>query len=132
MDKLSNIKGIERGRAEFAYKCAEAGKISKKQSEYRSYVKSIPMMIKMNGVGSTLAFMFSKGGTYELIGQHILGWLKEDKIKILNLDNVYEFKELPHEVVKLDSETYRALTVEVLAFLSWLRRFAEGLIDSGE
>ena len=144
MADLSNAKGIERGRANFAYICAKEGQNCEKlnicpqfrdkkykSKEYRPYVKKIPMMIKTNGLGATLAFMYSKKGTYELIGEHILKWLKQNKLKIIvNIDSIQNFNGLPNEVVKLDSEKYRALTVEVLSFFSWLRRFAEGLIES--
>jgi CRISPR-associated protein Cmr5 len=41
-----SIKGIEHGRAAFAYDCAKKGV---KYNNYDSYVKKVPMMIKTNG-----------------------------------------------------------------------------------
>jgi len=32
-------------------------------------------------------------------------------------------------VISCDSATYRHITREILAFLNWLKRFAEGLIE---
>lgn len=66
----SEIRKIENGRVEFAYKCAEEGKkiaqvseiggVFYKDGKYKSYVKKIPTMIISNGLGQTLAFIHSK------------------------------------------------------------------------
>lgn len=157
------INGIEQGRADFAYQCALDGKniSTKKQlqeydnqwfkdDKYKSYVKSLPMMIKTNGLGATIAFVFSKKakekevnrvrhnpGTepnpknaYDLIYAHINHWLHLP-------ENVYlldgkESLELTLAIVELPSGQYRAVTNEVLALFNWLRRFAEGLIEGDE
>jgi len=62
MSIQSEIKKLEQGRAEFAYKCVkEAVKKfksdTKRQKEYRSYSLKIPIMILTNGLGQTLAFV---------------------------------------------------------------------------
>lgn len=125
------IKGIEQGRANFAYKCAKKGAELSKKKEYKSYVKKIPMLIKTNGLGATFAFMLSKGGTYSDIGNHIKDWLKEDEKKIIDTNKlgINTFQDLVVKIVEMDSTEYRALTTEILAFFNWLRRFAEGLIS---
>ena len=72
-------KTLEQGRAEFAYKYAEAGK--KLGSEYKAYVKKIPMLIKTNGLGATFAFIKSKGGkTYDLIHKQTFEWLSDNEL----------------------------------------------------
>ena len=193
MDKPTQLKGIEQGRAEFAYKCAEQiitlktftgcsnqiikivyekrfqdklknsnnreilndffnepealvkqssqeqdesfqkkiyNYYTKQMKEYKSYAKKIPMLIKTNGLGTTFAFMMSKGGTYEIIGEQVLAWLKFDNKKLLpDANGIENFSELTQKVVELNSLEYRALTLEVLSFLNWLRRFADGLIE---
>lgn len=111
-----------------AQKLKEA--IEKFGKEYKSYAKKLPMMIKGNGLGATLAFAFSKGkdgNAWELLYNDIQLWLQQDHKKFL-LGN-HAQTELVHAVVQLDSSEYRAVAVEVLAFLNWLRRFAEGLIE---
>jgi len=68
-----NIKGIEQGRAKYAYDCAILGKEiqSKKKmivfnnkyfedKNYKSYVKKVPTLIKTNGLGAAFAFIKSK------------------------------------------------------------------------
>lgn len=127
-DETTNIVGIEQGRANFAFQCAEEGSVLPKKKEYKSYVKSIPMMIKTNGIGAAFAFMHSKHGTYDKIGEHIYNWLKKDPKKIIDLNTLNSFADLTNKTVELNSTDYRMLTNEVLAFLSWLRRFADGMI----
>ncbi len=75
----TTIRTLEHGRAQFAYECAKEGSKIEKRKEYKSYVKKIPMLIKTNGLGAALAFMLSKGGTYEFIGEQVLEWLKNDE-----------------------------------------------------
>ena len=123
----TTIKTLEQGRAKFAYDCAVEGS---KKKEYSRYVKKIPMLIKTNGLGATFAFMLSKNGTYKFIGEQILEWLKEDKKNIFpRIKEIKSFKDLNKEIILLNSQDYRIVTIEVLAFLNWLRRFAEGLIE---
>jgi CRISPR-associated protein Cmr5 len=101
----------------------------KTKKEYKSYVKKIPMLIKTNGLGATFAFMLSKGGTYEVIGEQVLSWLEIDEKRFLNDDDINSFKDLNKKIICSKSPEYRALTIEVLAFFNWLKRFADGLIE---
>ena len=84
------------------------------------------MMIKTNGLGASSAFAFSKRNgsdqTWALLTSHIEEWL-------VKKGSLEEAESLHEKVVTLPSTEYRALTVEILAFLNWLRRFAEGLIE---
>ena len=116
------IKDIEKERAIFAYeKVDEAVNNQKiKQSEYKSYCKKIPSLIQTNGLSATFAFMFSKKTTYKFIYNQVDEWLK----KRYDKDNM----ELVEWCIKLDSNKYRKVTIEVLALFNWLRRFAEGKI----
>ena len=140
MAEETKIKGIESGRAKFAWECVnkvvqqwKEEKDKKKLQEYKAYTKKIPMYIKTNGLGATLAFMLSKKDkeAYQKLGQQITEWLKQAPVQIIDLENA-NFKTLVEKIVSLNSSSYRALTIEVLAFLNWLRRFAEGLIEEGE
>ncbi|MBN1182389.1 MAG: type III-B CRISPR module-associated protein Cmr5 [Bacteroidales bacterium] len=126
--------GIEQGRAKFAYD--EVNK-SVKVKDYKSHVKKVPMMIKTNGLGATLAFLYSKqekDAAYKEIGKQITDWLneKDEKYKRYYSEKAEDFQALVEQVVKINSQEYRALTIEVLALFNWLRRFAEGMIDDSE
>jgi CRISPR-associated protein Cmr5 len=117
--------GLEQGRAKYAYECAEKGAaLGKASSEYRAYAKKIPMMIKINGLGATLAFISSKNERYKLIYRQLSVWFTQSEL--IDFDGSQAFVNY---VVTVDSSTYRAMTIETLAFFNWLRRFAEGLIN---
>lgn len=142
-DRTSNLKGIENGRAEFAFLCAKEAKdkFKKNASDYKSYAKNIPMMIKTNGLGATLAFIlskskdkaengkYSKGQSYMLIYEQVKEWLNSDQKKYLLEKADEKENELVNKVISLESTPYRAVTIEVLALFNWLRRFADGLIE---
>jgi len=136
MLKETNITKLEKGRAEFAYKCAVEAKDKEDKnfkSEYRSHVKKIPTMILSNGLGQTLAFIKSKskkGNAYELIYKQLMDYMKSEHTSRINMPNGED--DLTKWVINVDSSTYRYITQEILAFLNWLRRFAEGLIKEKE
>jgi len=130
---MSNGK-LEQGRAAFAYQCAEGGEKLVKNKEYKSYVKKMPMLIKTNGLGAAIAFAFAKDGKggnpdktkpWGLLYTQIEEWLKSDDKKLITFDTT----QLAKKLTETDSATYRAVTVEVLAFLNWLKRFADALIE---
>ena len=142
---MSTRQGIEQGRATAPYKYAEAGKElgrgpktkdgnkvedSAEAKEYKSYTRKIPMMIKTNGLGSALAFVKSKQKkeAYKKIYDQLSEWLMQECITTAFLFNRKD-AELVEEVIKLPSHEYRAVTMETLALMTWLRRFAEGLIQ---
>ena len=141
----TTIKGIEQGRATYAYDCAKTAKAewpkktadekkdSKEAREYKSYAKKIPMMVKTNGLGSTLAFVKSKCkqdkfNAYNLLYVQLKTWFSKSENSYYNL-NLGDYDDLVEKVIALNSSEYRAVTVETLALFGWLRRFAEGLIQ---
>lgn len=164
-NNTTTITGIEQGRAKFAYECAKEGQtiskgiclyreINYKQDDkYASHIQKIPMLVKTNGMGATIAFIFSKRETktkevngkkfppgtkdnpqnaYDLIYQQMIAWLaKEPKHLIADKLASHNGKrnEFVDVLVTLESPLYRAVTVEVLSFFTWLKRFAEGLIE---
>ncbi|AEH51247.1 type III-B CRISPR module-associated protein Cmr5 [Pseudothermotoga thermarum] len=128
---------IEFGRAEFAYKCVEnviekSKDIGKDLAEdYKSYSKKLPMMILTNGLAQALAFVFSKKketNAWGMLYKHIKEYLCNHSIRKFDIGN----EELTKWIISCDKETYRAATKEVLAFLSWVKRFAEGMIEDSE
>jgi CRISPR-associated protein Cmr5 len=129
----SSLRKLEQGRAKFAWSRAQEArsKSSIKFDEYKSYSKSLPMLIKTSGLGASLAFFRSKARkkngdntAYGQIYDDISAYFKEEhKRHLIDLSQ----KELMEAVIDLDSAQYRIITIETLAFLQWLRRFAEGL-----
>lgn len=124
---------LERGRAKYAYDCAIEGRGIVKHKEYKQYVKKTLPMIKTNGLGATLAFIKSKsdpneqakGYAYYKLNEHLKCWLNQGSLISVNIDD-----DLVKAIISIEtSAEYRAITIEVLAFLKWLRRFVEGLIE---
>jgi CRISPR-associated protein Cmr5 len=131
MAEQTIITGIEHGRATFAYAKAEEGSRLKGNTskEYKAYTKRIPMLIKTNGLGAALAFIKAKGSgndAYQLLYEQTAQWLQQDDKSLVCLA---QDDDLVGKIVSLNSPEYRAVTTEVLALFSWLRRFAEGLIE---
>ncbi|HON72169.1 MAG TPA: type III-B CRISPR module-associated protein Cmr5 [bacterium] len=129
----SVVNKLEKGRAECAYKCVEEAinrLNNKEQKEYRSYSRKIPTMILTNGLGQTLAFIKSKsekGNAYSLIYDQLTEYMKSDST--LKIQMPSGESDLVKWVISSDSVTYRYIEQEILAFLNWLKRFAEGLIE---
>jgi len=138
MEKETIISKLEKGRAEFAYRCVEKAieifkDNSKKQKEYKSYTRKIPTMILSNGLGQTLAFIKAKsekGNTYDLIYSQLTEYMKSAHTVRIQMPK--EKNDFVEWVISCDSSKYRYITQEILAFLNWLRRFAEGLIEVEE
>ncbi len=137
----SNLRQLEGGRAAEAFKFVEQAKRELPKEyhlAYKAYVKKLPMLIKTNGLGAAYAFVLSKkdesqqkkGYAYKLIYDHTQEWLTSDNKKFLLRGK--ESQDLVKTLTELKSHEYRAVTVEVLALLNWLRRFAEGLIQGDD
>lgn len=125
------MKGIENGRAAYAYNCVEQAKTKRdvKNKEYKAYCKRIPMMIKTNGLAGTIAFVKTKkdNKAYGLLYRQLSEWLAGEDRNWL-LPDFGPNQELIGHLVRLDSTSYRAVTVEVLALFQWLRHLADGLL----
>jgi len=132
MQNQSEIKKLERGRAEFAYRCVKDATKQidgKKQEEYHAYSRKIPTMIITNGLGQTLAFVKARaktGNAYELLYNQMSDYLKSESTTRIKMPS--DRGELVEWVVSCNSSKYRFITQELLAFLNWLRKFAEGMI----
>ena len=126
----NSIRGIEQGRAKFAYDCAnEIAQSSDEdlKKKYKSGAKKLPVLIKTNGLGQTLAFINKRddGNTklYDMIGE----WLACKQLIELDEDS-----ELVDVVISKSSNEYRRITTETLALLNWVRRFVDGLMKGVE
>lgn len=135
MSNLSNLSVVEQGRANFAFSCADNTKTKDFKKEYKQYSKKLPMMIKVNGLAATFAFMFSKdnnkkeGKAYHALGNDLTRMFKQSQSVSFLVNDVSDFSELVPKILKVNSADYKLLTSEALTFLGWLRRFTEGLID---
>ena len=128
----TTLKGIEQGRATYAFKVVQEVSDSLKK-EYKSAAKKFPVLIKTNGLGQSLAFLKSKGekdeskpkNAHDKLYEDIGTWLQTEDVKRL----VRKDEELIKKVIQLESPAYRQVTTETIALLNWIRRFVDGLIE---
>ena len=127
----ASIRGIEQGRAAFAYDCVKAIAQSTNEDlkkKYKSGAKKLPVLIKTNGLGQSLAFINRRDAGNEKLYDTIGEWLVCKQLITLGR-NV----DLVDVVIGKPSNEYRRITTETLALLNWVRRFVDGLMeDVGE
>lgn len=130
-------KTLDQERAKSAWENVSAVKArqnEKFEKKYSSLVRKAPMYILTNGLGQTLAFLKAKGkgeknnehevNEHEVLYQHLSRWVGA-QIGIQNTS-------LLEWLLTQDSATYRRATTETLAYLNWLKRFAEASLKSEE
>jgi CRISPR-associated protein Cmr5 len=133
MTQLSRQQTLEQQRATKAWELVsqvkEDPRGTKFQNEYNSWVKKVPVLILTNGLGQTLAFLPSKGdGAKERLYQHLSIWLMG---QMSWSPQAHQKTDLLECLIQEPSATYRRATVETLAFLNWLKRFADALLERG-
>ncbi|MCS7032254.1 MAG: type III-B CRISPR module-associated protein Cmr5, partial [Gloeomargarita sp. SKYG116] len=99
--------------------------------EYGSLARKTPTFVLTNGLGQTLAFLKSKGkndpnNEHTVVFRHLSGWV----LSQMNGNN--RDSNLLDWLLNNDSNAYRRATVEALAFLNWLKRFAEAELPTDE
>jgi CRISPR-associated protein Cmr5 len=118
---------LEQGRAKHAFDAASEAVKRADKSDYKSYTKKVPMLIKTNGLGATVAFMNSKGKAYKSILDNLESWFNTDP-KFSTIYRGLGGDGLVQKIMNCETTNYRALTTEAMAYLGWLKRFADGLI----
>ncbi|MFQ3534777.1 MAG: type III-B CRISPR module-associated protein Cmr5 [Aggregatilineales bacterium] len=115
---------LQQRRAKHAWgKIEEVAKGSDNtKKKYGSLVRGLPQLIQTDGLGQMLAFLLAKSGgdsqsEHGLAYAHIADWIKtEFKLS----DN-----KLMEWLLQQPTSEYRRTTAEVLAYINWLKRFAE-------
>jgi len=117
---MSRQRSLEQERAKAAWdKVAEVKGQSSYAGKYGQLARSAPADIQGNGLGQTLAFWKAKGETHHrALLSHVSDWVK-GQIGFTDRDL------LQWIVNTADTDGYRRATAEAIAFLSWLKRFAE-------
>ena len=101
----------------------------KSQGKYKSLAKSFPAMVQNNGLAVAIAFLNTKGEQHH---QSLFDEL-QNQITITPLIN---YNGKPNDLMKLittlSREEYRLVSKEVMLYAQWIKRFAEGMLESGE
>lgn len=101
------------------------------KKEYRSLSLKVPMLVLTNGLGQTLAFLRAKGKSnpndeHNVLFNHLSKWTMSQVAPGAGNQNLLEW------VLSNDSTAYRRATAEALAYLVWLKRFAEAELPPPE
>ncbi|MCS7224469.1 MAG: type III-B CRISPR module-associated protein Cmr5 [Armatimonadetes bacterium] len=126
---MSARKTLEQQRAKHAWDAIQKllkslekdQKLSKEdKGAYAALAQKIPTLILTNGLGQTLAFLKSKkDNPHQWLLCHLSEWT------LRQVDPNASQQDLLEWVLEHDSNAYRRATVEALAYLTWLKRFAE-------
>lgn len=137
------LQTLEQRRASRAWAHVQSvPKQGKLPENYRSLVHKAPAMIKMNGLGQTLAFLlaqekksaediqkvveYNQLGADGLLYKHLEEWLvKEAPIPWTSSSQGKD--TLIERILAEDSVVYQLVSEEAMAYLGWLKRFAQAL-----
>ena len=107
-------------------------KAEKLKKEYSALARSTPALVQTNGLGQSLAFLRAKAKrdrntAHWLIYSHVSQWIaRRVDVGDKGPDGLLEW------VVTQPSGVYRQTTAEVVAYLGWLKRFAEAELPEPE
>jgi CRISPR-associated protein Cmr5 len=127
---MSRQRSLEQERASKAWNCITyvRDKGSKYAKEYASLARSAPAYIQANGLGQTLAFWRAKGydkgkprndDEHSRLLQDLSAWITSQ----LNITGRADLVAWICNEASVSE--YRRATAEAIAFLSWVKRFAE-------
>jgi len=135
MSAQSLQKTLEQDRARRAWRCVQevTSRSQDFQKKYGSLARKAPMLILTNGLGQTLAFLRAKGkddssNEHTVLFRQLSNWVLDQ----VGTDTKTDNSDLLQWVLEHDSVTYRRATTEALAFLTWLKRFAEAELSTEE
>lgn len=120
---MSSRQTKDQERAAKAWECINAVKGKDYQKKYKSLAQKMSSYILTNGLGQTLAYLKAKGkgdqrDEHEILYGHLSAWVMKEM-------EGEESERLLNWVMEKDSPAYRRATTEALAFINWLKRFAE-------
>ncbi len=122
-------KTLEQQRARYAWECIQNVQSEEFKGKYGSLARKVPMLILTNGLGQMLAFLKAKGNSEHItLFNHLSHWVLKQVAPASTTSN----QDLLQWVLENDSVAYRQATVEALAFLVWLKRFAEAELPMEE
>lgn len=121
----SALRTLEQERAKHAWKYVQEVKDQTFAGDYRSIVVKAPSLIVTNGLGQALAFFRSKPDRphFQSLYRHLAEWVNN---KLHTSSDLLDWL-----VNDATSQQYRLATMEALALLQWLRRFAEAELPKG-
>ena len=131
----SKRQTTEQRRAAQAWRDVNGVKGTDAEGEYKTLARSIPADILNHGLGQALAFLYAKGyengspksnSGHAMLYRHLSAWVGGEMGWGRDADLLGKLTE--DDATKAH---YRRATVEALAYLEWLKRFAEAELRGG-
>jgi CRISPR-associated protein Cmr5 len=143
-------RSLDQIRAAFALGKAQAAALQQLRDEsgkpapspatqYRAYVRSLPATILANGLGQALAMELAGAAKREghgLLIDHVCAWLTDEQgwqhspYRGTVPDNNYRSIRLINAIIHGTGDHLVLAQFETMAYLKWLKKFAEALIES--
>jgi len=130
------MKTLEQERSNYAFECISKIKGKNFEKNASSLIAKLGTLILTNGLGNTLAFLFSKAKDHHLETIVIISnWLYklEGRKEEIKKDNVQQkIDQIMNDfVLDVYVEKYMYYTDETLRLINWLRRFSDAMLESG-
>jgi len=120
MSQNNQSRTSHNARAEHAFNYITKRK-EVNDTDTRTLARSFPTMIQNNGICAAVAFLQAKGKVHHKeLYNNLEAWLK--KTELLS-DNLMKF------LVEANRDEYRMVSKEALAYATWVKRFAEGMLS---
>lgn len=113
----------------------EQRKARKFRDKYKSYAESLPASIVMNGLGQACAMLLAQAegksaeqDAHRLLYDHLQDWLRgREHARVYPKD-----QDLVEAVINHGQREYIRAQVESLAYLDWLKKFAQAYLTGEE
>lgn len=101
--------------------------------KYASYAAGLPAAIIANGLGQAAATLLAaakgdKNDPHMILFEHLEHWLCREDKQAPYFTPAGQPKELMNKIVNNDRDTYMRAQAEALAWLQWLKKFAEAYL----
>lgn len=115
--EIDQNRSLEQKRAQAAWNAVKRMKGNDKAESYGQLARGAPADIQLSGLGPTLAFWLAKGGEQKQLMDDVSGWVRGQI--------GFSGELLDWIVNQAETDQYWRATAEALAFLAWVKRFAE-------
>jgi CRISPR-associated protein Cmr5 len=131
--RMTQQRTLEQQRAAYAWACVASVKGMRYAADYGQLAREAASLVQLHGLGQTLAFLVSKRpdkpgqvNAHLHLARDLSRWVGT-QLTGQELDDLREWIVRHASVAE-----YRRATLEALAFLAWLKRFAEAeLVKEG-
>ena len=127
---LQSVRRVQERIASAVANEKEKKKAKEFGKDYKSYAESLPASIVMNGLGQACAMLLAQAkgdhDAHRLLYDHLQDWLRGRERAAIYPEN----QDLLEAVIHHGQRQYIRAQVESLAYLNWLKKFAQAYLAS--